>query len=117
MNSGLFGTAERSVDQHNSAQTSDGLRENSMSASRASLRAPSPIKSTSSAVILIEQFRLRHTIGWMVSATTISLIIAAIVIPWGAFWIALPLGVLFVLLVTVPVYLAIVSGVGDEQTD
>lgn len=99
-----------------SAQTSDGFRENSVSGSSARLRAPSPSKSASSAVALIEQFRLRHTIGWMVSATTISLIMAAIVLPWAAFWIALPLGVLFVLLVTVPVYLAIVSGVGDGQT-
>lgn len=58
---------------------------------------------------------LPHLLGWVSSAIVISLLVATAVMPsWATFWIALPLGVAYVLLVTTPVFLAICSGAGKN---
>lgn len=54
---------------------------------------------------------LSHTFSWVGCAVIISLLVAAVVMPsWPTFGIALPLGIAYVLLVTMPVFLAVVSG-------
>lgn len=58
----------------------------------------------------------RHLIGWIGSMMFISLLMAAILMrSWPMFWIAVPLGVMYGLLLTMPVFLAVVSGDDDDE--
>ena len=53
----------------------------------------------------------RHMFGWIGTAVLVSLVMGMLLMgSWSLFVIALPLGIAYVLLVTLPVFLAVVGG-------
>ncbi|WP_164100906.1 hypothetical protein [Candidatus Laterigemmans baculatus] len=57
----------------------------------------------------------RHTLAWIGTAVVASLLLAAFLMrSWTLVWIALPLGVVYLLLLTMPVFLGVVTGDDDD---